>query len=49
MNMRGTPERQASSERSYDEETARRLWDVSSDLTGVTYDRLPEPAQPVER
>ncbi len=42
MNMRGTPERQASSDRSYDEETAHRLWDVSSELTGVTYD-LPEP------
>jgi len=42
MNMRGTPERQASSERSYDEETARRLWAVSSDLTGVTY-ALPKP------
>ncbi|TMT85363.1 SDR family NAD(P)-dependent oxidoreductase [Haloterrigena sp. H1] len=42
MNMRGTPERQASSDRSYDEGTARRLWAVSSDLTGVTYD-LPEP------
>ena len=42
MNMRGAPERQASSDRSYDEETARRLWAVSSELTGVTYD-LPEP------
>ncbi|MFD1565550.1 oxidoreductase [Haloarchaeobius amylolyticus] len=42
MNMRGTPERQASSERSYDEETARRLWAVSRELTGVTYD-LPRP------
>ncbi|WP_254527778.1 oxidoreductase [Natrinema gelatinilyticum] len=42
QNMRGTPERQASSDRSYDEETARRLWAVSSELTGVTYD-LPEP------
>ena len=42
MNMRGTPERQASSERSYDEETARRLWAVSSELTGITYD-LPKP------
>ncbi|NUB90647.1 SDR family oxidoreductase [Haloterrigena sp. SYSU A558-1] len=48
-NMRGAPERQASSDRSYDEETARRLWDVSSELTGVTYDRLPEPAQSAER
>ncbi|OAQ53393.1 hypothetical protein HTG_07905 [Natrinema mahii] len=42
MNMRGTPERQASSDRSYDEDTARRLWRVSSELTDVTYD-LPEP------
>ncbi|WP_265109803.1 oxidoreductase [Halosolutus halophilus] len=42
LNMRGPPERQASSDRSYDEETARRLWNVSSDLTGVTYD-LPRP------
>ncbi|WP_394741093.1 oxidoreductase [Natronococcus roseus] len=41
-NMRGTPERQASSDRSYDEETARWLWAVSSDLTDVSYD-LPEP------
>ena len=44
-NMRGPPERQASSDRSYDRETARRLWEVSSELTGVTYD-LPEPAVP---
>ncbi|WP_323170976.1 oxidoreductase [Natrialba sp. PRR66] len=42
-NMRGTPERQASSDRSYDREMARRLWDVSRELTGVTYD-LPRPA-----
>ena len=42
MTMRGLPERQASSDRSYDEETARRLWAVSSELTGVRYD-LPEP------
>ncbi|WP_408959754.1 oxidoreductase [Natrinema sp. 74] len=42
QNMRGTPERQASSDRSYNEETARRLWRVSSELTGVTYD-LPKP------
>ncbi|THE64646.1 SDR family NAD(P)-dependent oxidoreductase [Salinadaptatus halalkaliphilus] len=41
-NMRGAPERQASSDRSYDESTARRLWAVSSELTGVSYD-LPEP------
>jgi NAD(P)-dependent dehydrogenase (short-subunit alcohol dehydrogenase family) len=42
LGMRGSPERQASSARSYDEATARRLWAVSSELTGVTYD-LPEP------
>jgi hypothetical protein len=40
--MRGPPERQESSRRSRDPETARRLWDVSEELTGVTYD-LPEP------
>ncbi|WP_440770062.1 oxidoreductase [Natronorubrum sp. DTA28] len=45
LNMRGAPERQASSDRSYDRETARQLWKVSSDLTGVTYD-LPEPKAP---
>ncbi|PGF15705.1 short-chain dehydrogenase [Natrinema sp. CBA1119] len=44
QNMRGTPERQASSDRSYDEETARRLWAVSEDLTDVTYD-LPKPKE----
>ena len=37
LNMRGTPETQRSSERSYDRGTAARLWDVSEDLTGVTY------------
>ena len=37
-NMRGHPEEQRSSERSYDEETAARLWEVSAELTGVTYD-----------
>ncbi|MFB6113386.1 MAG: oxidoreductase [Halodesulfurarchaeum sp.] len=41
-NMRGPPEKQESSPESYDEETARRLWDLSVDLTGVSYD-LPEP------
>ncbi|MGN8213015.1 oxidoreductase [Halococcus sp. PRR34] len=37
-NMRGSPEEQRSSERSYDETTAARLWEVSAELTGVTYD-----------
>lgn len=36
-NMRGRPETQRSSERSYDETTAGRLWDVSEELTGVRY------------
>ena len=40
--MRGTPERQASSDASYDRERAQRLWDVSRELTGVRYG-LPEP------
>ncbi len=38
MNMRGYPEVQRSSDRSYDEATARRLWDRSTELTGVEYD-----------
>lgn len=37
-NMRGHPERQRSSERSYDEKTAERLWRVSEESTGVRYD-----------
>ncbi|MHB9287415.1 oxidoreductase [Halobacteriales archaeon Cl-PHB] len=42
LNMRGHPEVQESSDLSYDEETARRLWSVSEELTGVSPD-LPEP------
>jgi len=38
MNMRGAPEKQQSNDRSYDEEIADRLWDVSEDETGVEYD-----------
>ena len=40
--MRGSPERQRSSESSYNLEDARRLWDVSEELTGVQY--LPDAA-----
>ncbi|WP_122088506.1 oxidoreductase [Halalkalicoccus subterraneus] len=36
-NMRGAPEIQRSSELSYDHEDARRLWNVSEELTGVAY------------
>jgi NAD(P)-dependent dehydrogenase (short-subunit alcohol dehydrogenase family) len=38
QNMRGHPEEQRSSDRSYDEATAERLWSVSAELTGVDYD-----------
>lgn len=41
MNMRGNPEKQRSSDRSYDETTARRLWEVSEELTGVDYSLEP--------
>ena len=37
-NMRGYPVEHQSSDRSYDEDAAERLWTVSEDLTGVTYD-----------
>jgi NAD(P)-dependent dehydrogenase (short-subunit alcohol dehydrogenase family) len=38
MNMRGPPEKQSSSDPSYDEDDARLLWERSEALTGVTYD-----------
>ncbi len=37
-NMRGHPVEHESSDRSYDEDAAARLWAVSEDLTGVTCD-----------
>ncbi|MFC7059410.1 oxidoreductase [Halovenus salina] len=37
MNMRGAPTVQSSSARSTDEAAAARLWDVSAELTGVTF------------
>ena len=37
MNMRGAPERQESSDASYDEDDAKRLWERSEGLTGVSY------------
>lgn len=36
--MRGAPELQRSSDGSYDRENARRLWEISEELTGVTYE-----------
>ncbi|GCF14194.1 short-chain dehydrogenase [Haloarcula mannanilytica] len=38
FDMRGPPEFQQSNAASRDEETAERLWGVSTDLTGVEYD-----------
>jgi NAD(P)-dependent dehydrogenase (short-subunit alcohol dehydrogenase family) len=38
FNMRGAPEIQESSDRSYNTATAGRLWDVSEELTGVEYE-----------
>lgn len=42
LNVRGHPTVQRSSDRSYDRADARRLWSVSSELTGASYD-LPTP------
>lgn len=42
LNMRGPPEKQESSPASYDRQTARLLWEVSEEQTGVTSE-LPEP------
>jgi hypothetical protein len=47
LGMRGPPEKQESSDASYDEGTAERLWAVSEELTGVGYDfeaLAPRPA-----
>lgn len=38
---RGYPERVTSSEKSYDKELATKLWEVSENLTGLTYDFEP--------
>ncbi len=38
LSMRGAPEKQSSSEASYDERDAKRLWTVSEELTGVAYE-----------
>ncbi|MFC5971976.1 oxidoreductase [Halomarina salina] len=44
MEMRGGPERVESSERSHDQDAARRLWEYSENATGVTYS-LPVPTR----
>jgi NAD(P)-dependent dehydrogenase (short-subunit alcohol dehydrogenase family) len=37
LQQRGAPKRVRASKKAYDTETARRLWEVSEQLTGVTY------------
>ncbi len=38
QNMRGYPEKQESSDRSYNEDTAEKLWAVSEELTGIDFE-----------
>ncbi len=38
--IQGQPEKQESSSRSYDEETAAQLWELSKEQTGVEYDGI---------
>lgn len=38
MEMRGSPTRVVSNETSYDHETARRLWEISEELTDITFE-----------
>jgi NAD(P)-dependent dehydrogenase (short-subunit alcohol dehydrogenase family) len=44
MNMRGYPVKELSSDASYDEADARRLWSVSEGLTGIHYEALEKKA-----
>jgi NAD(P)-dependent dehydrogenase (short-subunit alcohol dehydrogenase family) len=47
FDMRGYPEPQRSSDASYDTDRAERLWTLSEDMTGVTYDfDAPAGAEP---
>ena len=38
MEQRGAPKRVRAAKKAYDTDSARRLWEVSEQLTGVTYD-----------
>jgi hypothetical protein len=38
FDMRGAPEKQRSNDKSYDEDRAERLWAVSEESTGVSFD-----------
>ncbi len=45
--VRGYPVLVQATERAYDAEDARRLWDISERLTGVTYDFRPPAGRPI--
>jgi hypothetical protein len=45
--MRGYPTRVESGDRSHDREVARRLWDVSEELTGVSFGLEPASSRSV--
>ena len=48
FNIRGYPDEKTANKEAYDEEELKRFWEVSEELTGVTYDFLqPEPAYSV--
>ncbi len=47
--MRGHPALVQATRQAYDEEAARRLWDISERLTGVTYDFRAPAARPARR
>ncbi len=44
MHMRGHPARVKAARAAYDEADARRLWEMSEQLTGVSYDALKHSA-----
>jgi NAD(P)-dependent dehydrogenase (short-subunit alcohol dehydrogenase family) len=44
MEQRGYPKVVTAASRAYDEESWRRLWEISEELTGVTYDFSARPA-----
>jgi NAD(P)-dependent dehydrogenase (short-subunit alcohol dehydrogenase family) len=45
MEQRGYPKVVTAARRAYDEQAWRRLWEISEELTGVTYDFAPSPAR----
>jgi hypothetical protein len=45
MEQRGHPKVVTAAGRAYDEEAWRRLWEISEELTGVSYDFTASPAR----